>query len=165
MCVCTSVGCASQTAGPQSFQTNYARRRSSADAEDDHRVGLRPEPIALRCLAYSVGQTYDLWWSPLGRAPSISVESHPRVYTCRLNHVIPGLQSWLRRVFPVAARHAAQRRMMPGNGLNHWGGTGRALEHRSHVPARPRTIRAQTSNFSRSAWLREAEPGSHRHRE
>ena len=21
----------------------------------------------------------DLWWSPLGRAPSISVESHPRV--------------------------------------------------------------------------------------
>ena len=51
------------------------------------------------------------------------------------------------------------------DGLNHREGTGRALEHRSHVPAHPRTIRAQTSNFRRSVWLREAEPGSHRHRE
>ena len=38
--------------------------------------------------------------------------------TCRLNHVISGLQSWLRRMFPVAARHAAQRSMTPGNTPN-----------------------------------------------
>ena len=55
-----------------------ARRRSSADAEDDHRVGLRPAPIALRCLTCSVGPTYDLRWSPLGRAPSSGNVSQPR---------------------------------------------------------------------------------------
>ena len=64
--------------GYLSFTCIRARRRSSADAEDDHRVGLRPEPIALRCLACSVGPTYDLCWSPLGRAPSSGNVSQPR---------------------------------------------------------------------------------------
>ena len=40
--------------------------------------GLRPAPIALRCLTCSVGPTYDLRWSPLGRAPSSGNVSQPR---------------------------------------------------------------------------------------
>ena len=90
---------------------------------------------------------------------------HPELITCRLHDGIAGLVCWLRRMFPVAARHAARLSMITGNGLHHWGGTGRALEHRSHAPARPRTKRARSSKFSRSVWLSEAEPESHRHRE
>ncbi len=90
---------------------------------------------------------------------------HPQLITCRLIDDIAGLMCWLRRMFPVAARHAARLSMITGNGLHHWGGTGRALEHRSHYPARPRTKRARSSKFSRSVWLSEAELESHRHRE
>ena len=90
---------------------------------------------------------------------------HPELITCRLHDGPAGLMCWLRRMFPVAARHAARLSMIPGNGLHHWGGTGRALEHRSHYPARPRTKRARSSKFSRSVWLSEAELESHRHRE
>ena len=90
---------------------------------------------------------------------------HPELITCRLIYGTAVCFSWLRRMFPVAARHAARLSMIPVNGLHHLGGTGRALEHRSHVPARPRGREAHSSNFSRSAWLREAEPESHRHRE
>ena len=90
---------------------------------------------------------------------------HPELITCRLHDGIAGLVCWLRRMFPVASRHAAQRSMIPGNGLHHREGTGRALEHRSHYPARPRTKRARSSKFSRSVWLSEAELESHRHRE
>ena len=89
---------------------------------------------------------------------------HPELITCRLHDGIAGLVCWLRRMFPVAARHAARLSMIPVDGLHHWGGTGRALEHRSHAPARPRTKRARSSKFSRSAWLSEAELESHRHR-
>ena len=90
---------------------------------------------------------------------------HPQLMSCRLHDGIAGLVCWLRRMFPVAARHAARLSMITGNGLRHWGGTGRALEHRSHYPARPRVRKLDSSKFSRSAWLSEAELESHRHRE
>ena len=63
---------------------------------------------------------------------------HPELITCRLIDGIAEWLCWLRRMFPVAARHAARLSMITVNGLHHWGGTGRALEHRSHAPARPR---------------------------
>ena len=63
---------------------------------------------------------------------------HPQLITCRLIYGTAVLASWLRRMFPVASRRAAQRSMIPVNGLHHREGTGRALEHRSHYPARPR---------------------------
>ena len=90
---------------------------------------------------------------------------HPQLITYRLIDGTAVLASWLRMMFPVASRHAARLSMITGNGLHHWGGTGRALEHRSHYPARPRTKRARSSKFSRSVWLSEAELESHRHRE
>ena len=70
---------------------------------------------------------------------------HPQLITCRLHDGIAGVVCWLRRMFLVAARHAARLSMIPGNGLHHLGGTGRALEHRSHYPARPRVRKLDSS--------------------
>ena len=70
---------------------------------------------------------------------------HPELITCRLIDGIAGVVCWLRRMFLVAARHAARLSMITGNGLHHWGGTGRALEHRSHYPARPRVRKLDSS--------------------
>ena len=70
---------------------------------------------------------------------------HPQLITCRLIDGTAEWLCWLRRMFPVAARHAARLSMIPGNGLHHWGGTGRALEHRSHYPARPRVRKLDSS--------------------
>ena len=64
---------------------------------------------------------------------------HPQLITCRLIDGRAEWLCWLRRMFLVASRHAARLSMITVNGLHHWGGTGRALEHRSHAPARPRT--------------------------
>ena len=90
---------------------------------------------------------------------------HPELITCRLHDGIAGLVCWLRRMFPVAARHAARLSMIPVNGLHHLGGTGRGWSiglTTLLVLALESLIRAE---FSRSAWLTEAEPESHRHRE
>ena len=75
---CVRLSCIEQMRVHQLHHSPRSPRRSSADAEDDHRVGLRPAPIALRCLTCSVGPTYDLRWSPLGRAPSSGNVSQPR---------------------------------------------------------------------------------------
>ena len=81
---------------------------------------------------------------------------HPELITCRLHDGIAGVVCWLRRMFPVAARHAARLSMIPVDGLHHLGGTGRALEHRSHYPARPRTkeLKRATSG-ARSGCVRQ----------
>ena len=76
---------------------------------------------------------------------------HPQLITCRLIDGTAEWLCWLRRMFPVASRHAAQRSMIPVNGLHHREGTGRALEHRSNNPARPRTKRIiRASSAARS---------------
>ena len=75
------VSCAEQTRVHQASQKFHvgARAHEAHRMNTAHRVGLQPASIALRYLACSVRLPDDLWWSPLGRAPSISVESHPRV--------------------------------------------------------------------------------------
>ena len=155
------LSCATQTAGPRLHGKLHAAARAP------RRRGCSP--------GWSAARVHGLTMSGLLRrstqrpqvvpAWSCAFIRHPQLITCRLHDGIAGLVCWLRRMFPVAARHAARLSMITGNGLHHWGGTGRALEHRSHYPARPRTKRARSSKFSRSVWLSEAEPESHRHRE
>ena len=115
-------------------------RKSHAAARAPRRRGCSPgwsAARAHRCLAYRFRrstrrpQVVPAW--------SCAFIRHPQLITCRLHDGIAGLVCWLRRMFPVAARHAARLSMITVNGLHHWGGTGRALEHRSHAPARPRT--------------------------
>ena len=113
-------------------------RKSHAAARAPRRRGCSPGWSAARAHSPTVSgllrrstrrpQVVPAW--------SCAFIRHPQLITCRLHDGIAGVVCWLRRMFPVAARHAARLSMIPVNGLHHLGGTGRALEHRSHYPAR-----------------------------
>ena len=144
--VCVSVGIAQGLSESIVLDLQLCRK-SHAAARAPRRRGCSP--------GWSAARVHGLTMSGLLRrstqrpqvvpAWSCAFIRHPELITCRLHDGTAEWLCWLRRMFPVAARHAARLSMIPVNGLHHLGGTGRALEHRSHYPARPRVRKLDSS--------------------